>query len=152
MVVHPCDGPTVDWRQLLNSALRFGAEPKQGEGWPTWDGAERKQAVLSVAFRYLDTYRELLQEEGDKSNSFPKVHILTHTHTHPREHYSRCFKCYSLQEPISVTMATKLTQHCLSEGLIVWGAFFNSYFSPANTRETIRTPGGSLILQSACCF
>ncbi|TSK77137.1 Rap guanine nucleotide exchange factor-like 1 [Bagarius yarrelli] len=57
---------------LLNPVLRFGAEPKQGEGWPTWDGAERKQAVLSVAFRYLDTYRELLQEEGDRSNSFPK--------------------------------------------------------------------------------
>uniref|UniRef100_A0A3P9B6F8 Rap guanine nucleotide exchange factor like 1 n=1 Tax=Maylandia zebra TaxID=106582 RepID=A0A3P9B6F8_9CICH len=36
------------------------------------DGAERKQAVLTVAFRYLDTYRELLQEEGERSNSFPK--------------------------------------------------------------------------------
>lgn len=65
--------------------LRFGAEPKQGEGWPTWDGAERKQAVLSVAFRYLDTYRELLQEEGDRSNSFPKVQISTRAHTHASE-------------------------------------------------------------------
>ncbi|CAK6980481.1 rap guanine nucleotide exchange factor-like 1 [Scomber scombrus] len=36
------------------------------------DRAERKQAVLNVAFRYLDTYRELLQEEGERSNSFPK--------------------------------------------------------------------------------
>ncbi|KAM7387603.1 hypothetical protein PAMA_009968 [Pampus argenteus] len=36
------------------------------------DGVERKQAVLNVAFRYLDTYRELLQEEGERSNSFPK--------------------------------------------------------------------------------
>uniref|UniRef100_A0A3Q1BI30 Ras-GEF domain-containing protein n=1 Tax=Amphiprion ocellaris TaxID=80972 RepID=A0A3Q1BI30_AMPOC len=36
------------------------------------DAAERKQAVLNVAFRYLDTYRELLQEEGERSNSFPK--------------------------------------------------------------------------------
>ncbi|KAF3699677.1 Rap guanine nucleotide exchange factor-like 1 Link guanine nucleotide exchange factor II [Channa argus] len=36
------------------------------------DGAERKHAVLNVAFRYLDTYRELLQEEGERSNSFPK--------------------------------------------------------------------------------
>uniref|UniRef100_A0A3Q2QTW6 Rap guanine nucleotide exchange factor like 1 n=1 Tax=Fundulus heteroclitus TaxID=8078 RepID=A0A3Q2QTW6_FUNHE len=35
-------------------------------------GAERKQAVLNMAFRYLDTYRELLQEEGERSNSFPK--------------------------------------------------------------------------------
>ena len=57
---------------FLDSALRFGAEGRQGEGWPSWDGVERKQAVLSVAFRYLDTYRELLQEEGDRSNSFPK--------------------------------------------------------------------------------
>ncbi|XP_051797363.1 rap guanine nucleotide exchange factor-like 1 [Acanthochromis polyacanthus] len=36
------------------------------------DAAERKQAVLNVAFRYLDTYRELLQEEGERSNCFPK--------------------------------------------------------------------------------
>uniref|UniRef100_A0A3Q1K2V3 Ras-GEF domain-containing protein n=1 Tax=Anabas testudineus TaxID=64144 RepID=A0A3Q1K2V3_ANATE len=36
------------------------------------DGAERKQAVLNMAFRYLDTYRELLQEEGERSNNFPK--------------------------------------------------------------------------------
>ncbi|XP_061567487.1 rap guanine nucleotide exchange factor-like 1 [Cololabis saira] len=34
--------------------------------------AERKQAVLNVAFRYLETYRELLQEEGERSNCFPK--------------------------------------------------------------------------------
>uniref|UniRef100_A0A673FVE7 Rap guanine nucleotide exchange factor-like 1 n=1 Tax=Sinocyclocheilus rhinocerous TaxID=307959 RepID=A0A673FVE7_9TELE len=38
-----------------------------------WDGAERKLAVLTMAFRYLDTYRDLLQEEGDRSNTFPKV-------------------------------------------------------------------------------
>ena len=51
------------------------------------DAAERKQAVLNVAFRYLDTYRELLQEEGERSNSFPKVtHTHTHTCTHARTH------------------------------------------------------------------
>lgn len=48
-----------------------------GEGLEEIDGggggADRKQAVLNVAFRYLDTYRELLQEEGERSNSFPKV-------------------------------------------------------------------------------
>ncbi|XP_029015807.1 rap guanine nucleotide exchange factor-like 1 [Betta splendens] len=38
----------------------------------TLDSAERKQAVLNVAFRYLETYRELLQEEGERSNNFPK--------------------------------------------------------------------------------
>uniref|UniRef100_A0A672SC13 Rap guanine nucleotide exchange factor like 1 n=1 Tax=Sinocyclocheilus grahami TaxID=75366 RepID=A0A672SC13_SINGR len=58
---------------FLNSWLRFSSEGKQGEGWPGWDGAERKLAVLTVAFRYLDTYRDLLQEEGDRSNTFPKV-------------------------------------------------------------------------------
>lgn len=43
------------------------------------DGGERKQAVLHVVFRYLDTYRELLQEEGERSNSFPKVTHTVHT-------------------------------------------------------------------------
>ncbi|XP_030591629.1 rap guanine nucleotide exchange factor-like 1 [Archocentrus centrarchus] len=43
-----------------------------GERDGAMDEAERKQAVLTVAFRYLDTYRELLQEEGERSNSFPK--------------------------------------------------------------------------------
>lgn len=41
------------------------------------DGMERKQAVLTVAFRYLDTYRELLQEEGERSICFPKVIYAT---------------------------------------------------------------------------
>ena len=86
----------------LDSGFRFGVEGKAGEGWPSWDGAERKQAVLSVAFRYLDTYRELLQEEGERSNSFPKV-LVQHTfmehartctyvcaHTRARAHVHRC--------------------------------------------------------------
>lgn len=65
---------------LLDIWVRFGAEGKQGETWPGWDGVEKKQAVLSVAFRYLDTYRDLLQEEGEKSNSFPKVQFtMSHT-------------------------------------------------------------------------
>uniref|UniRef100_A0A3B4UY55 Rap guanine nucleotide exchange factor like 1 n=1 Tax=Seriola dumerili TaxID=41447 RepID=A0A3B4UY55_SERDU len=37
----------------------------EGETEGGLDAAERKQAVLNVAFRYLDTYRELLQEEGE---------------------------------------------------------------------------------------
>ncbi|XP_037113340.1 rap guanine nucleotide exchange factor-like 1 [Syngnathus acus] len=44
-----------------------GQSGPYGEAEP--DDLRRKRAVLSVAFRYLDTYRELLQEEGDK---FPK--------------------------------------------------------------------------------
>ncbi|XP_057218775.1 transmembrane channel-like protein 6b [Triplophysa rosa] len=62
--------------ELLNALkdMKNGKAPdgKQGEGWPGWDGAERKVAVLTVAFRYLDTYRDLLQEEGERSNTFPK--------------------------------------------------------------------------------
>ncbi|XP_044037472.1 LOW QUALITY PROTEIN: rap guanine nucleotide exchange factor-like 1 [Siniperca chuatsi] len=49
-----------------------GGGETEGESEGVMDGAERKQAVLNVAFRYLDTYRELLQEEGERSNSFPK--------------------------------------------------------------------------------
>lgn len=49
----------------------------EGQTERALNGEERKQAVLNVAFRYLDTYRELLQEEGERSNNFPKV---THTH------------------------------------------------------------------------
>lgn len=44
----------------------------EGESEGAMDATERKQAVLNVAFRYLDTYRELLQEEGERSNNFPK--------------------------------------------------------------------------------
>ncbi|XP_051275872.1 rap guanine nucleotide exchange factor-like 1 [Dicentrarchus labrax] len=51
---------------------RQGGGETEGESEGAMDGAERKQAVLNVAFRYLDTYRELLQEEGERSNSFPK--------------------------------------------------------------------------------
>ncbi|XP_076027596.1 rap guanine nucleotide exchange factor-like 1 [Genypterus blacodes] len=61
----------------LETGGREGEGQREGEGhregWSSaLDGVERKQAVLSVAFRYLDTYRELLQEEGERSNAFPK--------------------------------------------------------------------------------
>ncbi|KAI7794913.1 putative transmembrane channel-like protein 6-like [Triplophysa rosa] len=59
-------------RMFINSVTVLLRDGKQGEGWPGWDGAERKVAVLTVAFRYLDTYRDLLQEEGERSNTFPK--------------------------------------------------------------------------------
>ncbi|MGH0134015.1 UNVERIFIED_CONTAM: hypothetical protein FKN15_052604 [Acipenser sinensis] len=51
---------------------RFRTDRKSHEGWRGFDTADRKQAVLSVAFRYLETYRHLLQEEGEKSQVFPK--------------------------------------------------------------------------------
>lgn len=63
-----------------------GRGERDGETEGLLDGVERKQAVLNVAFRYLDTYRELLQEEGERSNSFPKVphkiHNLIHNLIH----------------------------------------------------------------------
>lgn len=59
-----------------------GEEPQQEAELPLVDeedsaAMERKQAVLSVAFRYLDSYRELLQEESDRSNTFPKELYLS---------------------------------------------------------------------------
>ncbi|XP_061892629.1 rap guanine nucleotide exchange factor-like 1 [Entelurus aequoreus] len=47
---------------------RGGAGP-DGEAGPALEGVHKKRAVLSVAFRYLDMYRDFLQEDGDK---FPK--------------------------------------------------------------------------------
>ncbi|XP_036408882.1 rap guanine nucleotide exchange factor-like 1 [Megalops cyprinoides] len=70
MLTHPIFLPPDRFQQIL--LQQFGVEGAQEEGWPGWDGVERKQAVLSVAFRYMDTYRELLQEDGEKANSFPK--------------------------------------------------------------------------------
>ncbi|XP_036389333.1 rap guanine nucleotide exchange factor-like 1 [Megalops cyprinoides] len=75
MLTHPIFLASDRFQQIL--LQQFGVEGKQGEGWPGWDGVERKQAVLNAAFRYLDTYRELLQEEGEKANSFPKELYLS---------------------------------------------------------------------------
>ncbi|XP_056144522.1 rap guanine nucleotide exchange factor-like 1 [Lampris incognitus] len=74
MLTHPIFLTADRFQQvLLQQRGREGETEGESEGWPAGlDGGERKQAVLSVAFRYLDTYRELLQEEGDHSNSFPK--------------------------------------------------------------------------------
>nr|XP_015822421.2 rap guanine nucleotide exchange factor-like 1 isoform X1 [Nothobranchius furzeri] len=49
-----------------------GGRERDGETEVEMSSVERKQAVLNVAFRYLDTYRELLQEEGERSNGFAK--------------------------------------------------------------------------------
>ncbi|XP_031431041.1 rap guanine nucleotide exchange factor-like 1 [Clupea harengus] len=70
MLTHPIFLASDKFQQFL--LQQFSPEGTAGEAWPGWEGSERKQAVLSVAFRYLDTYRELLQEEGERSNSFPK--------------------------------------------------------------------------------
>ncbi|KAE8282689.1 Rap guanine nucleotide exchange factor-like 1 [Larimichthys crocea] len=59
-------------REAQGERRREGGGETDGESEGVMDGGERKQAVLNVAFRYLDTYRELLQEEGERSNSFPK--------------------------------------------------------------------------------
>ncbi|XP_066554877.1 rap guanine nucleotide exchange factor-like 1 [Amia ocellicauda] len=70
MLTHPIFLPPDKFQQVL--LQQFRADGKQSEGWQGWDGADRKQTVLSVAFRYLETYRELLQEEGERSHQFPK--------------------------------------------------------------------------------
>uniref|UniRef100_W5N7S5 Rap guanine nucleotide exchange factor like 1 n=1 Tax=Lepisosteus oculatus TaxID=7918 RepID=W5N7S5_LEPOC len=71
MLTHPIFLPADKLQQVLLE--QYPSQKKPSEGWQGWDGADRKQAVLSVAFRYLDTYRELLQEEGERSHCFPKV-------------------------------------------------------------------------------
>ncbi|XP_064172426.1 rap guanine nucleotide exchange factor-like 1 isoform X3 [Anguilla rostrata] len=70
MLTHPIFMAPDRFQQVL--LQQFGGEGKQGGGWQGWDGGERKQAVLSMAFRYLDTYRELLLEEGERASNFPK--------------------------------------------------------------------------------
>ncbi|XP_046894378.1 rap guanine nucleotide exchange factor-like 1 isoform X2 [Hypomesus transpacificus] len=78
MLTHPIFLPSDRFQQVLlqqfalETEAREGDGEGEGEGWSGLDGMERKQAVLSVAFRYLETYRDLLQEESEHSNTFPK--------------------------------------------------------------------------------
>ncbi|CAK6980480.1 rap guanine nucleotide exchange factor-like 1 [Scomber scombrus] len=69
MLTHPIFLTADRFQQVLLQQYPSCSHTMEGGGM---DRAERKQAVLNVAFRYLDTYRELLQEEGERSNSFPK--------------------------------------------------------------------------------
>uniref|UniRef100_A0A3P8VT81 Rap guanine nucleotide exchange factor like 1 n=1 Tax=Cynoglossus semilaevis TaxID=244447 RepID=A0A3P8VT81_CYNSE len=82
MLTHPIFLTSDRFQQILLQQFSEGTERREvrGKGGPgreerregEMEGGERKQAVLSVAFRYLDTYRELLQEEGERGNSFTK--------------------------------------------------------------------------------
>uniref|UniRef100_A0A3Q2XAU8 Rap guanine nucleotide exchange factor like 1 n=1 Tax=Hippocampus comes TaxID=109280 RepID=A0A3Q2XAU8_HIPCM len=71
MLTHPIFLTADAFQQVLLQQY----PPPYGVAELAPDGVSRKRAVLSVAFRYLDTYRELLQEEGDK---FPKVTSQLH--------------------------------------------------------------------------
>ncbi|MEQ2306764.1 hypothetical protein AMECASPLE_011567 [Ameca splendens] len=79
MLTHPIFLTADRLQQVLLQQFTLEAEGgcregerRDGESEAAMSAAERKQAVLNMAFRYLDTYRELLQEEGERSNSFPK--------------------------------------------------------------------------------
>lgn len=79
MLTHPIFLTADRLQQILLQQFTLEAEGggraverRDGESEAAMSVAERKQAVLNMAFRYLDTYRELLQEEGERSNSFPK--------------------------------------------------------------------------------
>ncbi|XP_015230921.1 PREDICTED: rap guanine nucleotide exchange factor-like 1 [Cyprinodon variegatus] len=75
MLTHPIFLTADRLQQVLLQQFTLEADGGGGErrdGEVQMSAAERKQAVLNMAFRYLDTYRELLQEEGERSNSFPK--------------------------------------------------------------------------------
>ncbi|XP_033913110.1 rap guanine nucleotide exchange factor-like 1 [Acipenser ruthenus] len=70
MLTHPIFLSADKLQQVL--LKEFRADRKSREGCRGFDSADRKQAVLSVAFRYLKMYRHLLQDEGEKSHTFPK--------------------------------------------------------------------------------
>ncbi|KAM4535481.1 rap guanine nucleotide exchange factor-like 1 [Fundulus diaphanus] len=79
MLTHPIFLTADRLQQVLLQQFTLEAEGggrererRDGDSEASMSAAERKQAVLNMAFRYLDTYRELLQEEGERSNSFPK--------------------------------------------------------------------------------
>ncbi|XP_062264209.1 rap guanine nucleotide exchange factor-like 1 [Platichthys flesus] len=81
MLTHPIFLTADRLQQVLLQQFTLETEGREGERGRRGgeveaegglDAAERKQAVLNMAFRYLDTYRELLQEEGERSNNFPK--------------------------------------------------------------------------------
>lgn len=88
MLTHPIFLTSDRFQQLLLQQYRLepdGRERPLEEEEPPQEEAElplvdeedsaameRKQAVLSVVFRYLDSYRELLQEERERSPVFPK--------------------------------------------------------------------------------
>ncbi|KAG2461027.1 RPGFL factor, partial [Polypterus senegalus] len=78
MLTHPIFLPADKFQQVLlqqypsqNVSANITVE-REANGWGAWDSSDRKRAVLSVTFRYLDMYRELLQEEGERSRAFPK--------------------------------------------------------------------------------
>ncbi|XP_077940398.1 rap guanine nucleotide exchange factor-like 1 [Gasterosteus aculeatus] len=70
LLTHPIFLAADRFQQVLMQ--QFSLETQGEEGGGGGSEVARKRAVLSVVFRYLDTYRELLQEEGERSNSFPK--------------------------------------------------------------------------------
>ncbi|KAM8825406.1 rap guanine nucleotide exchange factor-like 1 [Synchiropus picturatus] len=72
MLTHPIFLTAEKFQQFLlqQFSLQTGGEVRGGEG--ALDGVDRKKAVLSVTFKYLDTFRELLQEERERSNHFPQ--------------------------------------------------------------------------------
>ncbi|XP_060946499.1 rap guanine nucleotide exchange factor-like 1 [Limanda limanda] len=72
MLTHPIFLTADRLQQVLLQQFTLETDRRGGESEGGLDAAERKQAVLNMAFRYLDTYRELLQEEGERSNNFPK--------------------------------------------------------------------------------
>ncbi|KAF6728968.1 Rap guanine nucleotide exchange factor-like 1 [Oryzias melastigma] len=112
MLTHPIFLTADRLQQVLLQQFSLAGEEggvRRREGEAAQSATERKQAVLQVAFRYLDTYRELLQEEGECSNSFPKelyVNALQDLSQHPElvedvlklQRWTEILHCPSVEE------------------------------------------------------
>ncbi|CAL9693900.1 unnamed protein product [Knipowitschia caucasica] len=70
MLTHPIFMTSERLQQLLLQQYNSASDSER----PLEEEAvvQKKQCVLSLVFRFLDTYRELLQEEGARGQAFPK--------------------------------------------------------------------------------
>ncbi|XP_055079393.1 rap guanine nucleotide exchange factor-like 1 [Periophthalmus magnuspinnatus] len=78
MLTHPIFLTSDRFQQLLLQQYRLCDSERSLEEEEEEEAlVMKKRSVLSVIFRYLDTYRELLQEEGDRGHGFPKELYLS---------------------------------------------------------------------------
>ncbi|RXM34760.1 Rap guanine nucleotide exchange factor-like 1 [Acipenser ruthenus] len=143
---------------------KFRADRKSHEGWRRFDTADRKQAILSVAFRYLETYRHLLQEEGEKSQVFPKelcVCALQDLTVYPElveevlklQRWTETLQDQALEESDSKKPVRPLFRHfrrvdaCLQPREAFRGSdeIFCRVYTPDHSYVTIRSPLSSSV-------
>ncbi|KAK6470143.1 rap guanine nucleotide exchange factor-like 1 isoform X1 [Huso huso] len=162
MLTHPIFLSADKLQQVL--LQEFRADRKSHEGWRRFDTADRKQAVLSVAFRYLETYRHLLQEEGEKSQVFPKelcVCALQDLTVYPElveevlklQRWTETLQDQALEESDSKKPVRPLFRHfrrvdaCLQPREAFRGSdeIFCRVYTPDHSYVTIRSPLSSSV-------